>query len=147
MTTFVLKKYDEQQEKPTEPVQSSPEQPDPKKDDRDLYVVDGDKTISEIIAKALYKALGTGVNLQETDQVPVGDSQTHVIKTVSTEQINHDPVGTLKSIKKGDVVYIQNRGFKTAKEDWFLSSMEAMNHTVLLTEDSVVRYALNRGTL
>lgn len=127
MPTFVLKKY------ATEPTASEPPSSedlsaqasqgalDVKKEALTIEVSSSD-SIAKIVAQALYKAMPNIdiVQKESQEEVPAQDSA----QVITTEQINHNPVKTLQSLKDSRCVLILNKGFKTAQEEWFLQTLE-----------------------
>lgn len=138
MPTFLLKKYENT---PTEQVnQENPEtpKPDDKKEPEELTItVTG--TISQIVATALQKVLeNTQVHMTETEE----NKESHV-KAISTENINEEPVDTLRSIQDNDFVFIHTNGFTTAQEAWFLTNIENKTKNVVYTIESFIQYVKN----
>lgn len=134
MTTFVLKKYET-----TDPEQTSQQAPamneDTQKEELTVSVVG---SISEIVANALYKALAHKVHIHETPDTNLGE--TNDTKAISTEDINSAPLDTFNSIKKDDVVFIHNKGFKTAQEEWFLTNIPNKTANVFYTVESFINH-------
>lgn len=124
MPTFILKKYEEPQN--TNPEKSdSPEGGSNSKEvekESETIQIHASDSISKIVAQALHKAL-PNVDIVEQEKA---DSQPtdSAVQVVSTEEINLDPVKTLARIKANQKVLILNGGFKTAKEEWFLQTLE-----------------------
>lgn len=141
MTIFVLKKYEEKKVSSTDNIENKESSPPVGVERNNDIYIDGDKSIAEIIAKALYKEYAIdNVTVDE-----VSDNVEKAVKVITTEQINDIPVATLKRVKKGDVVYIQNKGFKTQQEDWFLMAMESMGVKTFFTPNSLVSYLNERN--
>ena len=132
MTTFILKKYNEkndQQDQPTEQQLSE----DAKREELSITVVG---SISEIVAKALQKALAKDVDIREQPD----DDETPT-KAISTEDINNAPLDTFNSIKQNDVVFIHNdHGFKTTQEEWFLTNIGNKTANVFYTLESFISH-------
>lgn len=149
MATFVLSKYKPEETEVKEEVVEPAEKPSDiiqnKDVDKILLKVDG--SLSEIVAKSLYEALKKKVNIVEMDDKKV--SVTDPVKTennakaITQESINESPVDTLNSIPKGSIVYIANEGFRTKKEEWFLTSMENRGCKVFYTLPSLTRHIEN----
>lgn len=136
MTTFVLKKYEEQPLSPNTAEVDKPQPPQagtaaPAKEINIL--VQG--SIAEIVGAALRKALGRDVEITE-----VTDSSDASVKALSTEAINTDPLATFRSIQANDAVFIQNHGFTTREEEWFLTNLPNKTSNVFYTVESFVRY-------
>jgi len=138
MTTFVLKKYEEKKdlENKSQPTENKSE----KAPEHLMITVTG--SISEIVANALNKVLGKDVDIQEQDK----DTESN-IKAISTENINNAPLETFNSIQKDDVVFIYNNGFKTQKEEWFLTNIGNKTENVFYTLESFIRYIQKRLNL
>lgn len=144
MTTFILKKY-------KEPEQTTPEQtpdtdnadsPTNEKPNEEKITIKVQGSVAEIVAKALYKALGNEAEIQEKkDEL---EQEGASVKAISTEEINTDPVSALRSVNKDDIVYIQNKGFHTAKEDWFLMSVQNKTSNVFYSVESLIKYVVSR---
>ncbi len=134
MATFVLKKYEEKKNDISEskPVEKTGEEI-PQEDQKLVITVTG--TIAEIVANALNKVLSNKVEVIENEDPALSD-----IKAVSTEDINNNPIDTFNSIKNNDVVFIYNSGFKTAKEEWFLTNLPNKNSNVFYTIESFISY-------
>lgn len=132
MTTFTLKKYEEQKD---------PQSGDVAKDinettQREQMTVTVVGSISEIVAKALHKALAHDVEIQEQ---PDGDESK--VKAISTEDINSAPLDTFNSIGKDDALFIHNTdGFKTKEEEWFLTNIGNKTDNVFYTVESFIKY-------
>lgn len=136
MTTFVLKKYaDPETNKPKEK-----EQPKEEVQDKELMVeVSG--SVAEIVANALNKVLvNKGI---EAKQVEEGSSE---IKAISTEDINKDPVSSLRKVKNSKALLITTEGFTTKKEEWFLTNIEGSVGKVFYTVESFVDYIVKEFT-
>lgn len=135
MTTFVLKKYEE-----NKPVESTP---DPAtvaastKPEDQVIEIQASDTISKIVAVALYKALPNNITIEEQEEAP--SSNTNV---VSTEDINSNPAECLGKLRNGSTVMIVNEGFKTDKEEWFLSSLSNKNINVFYSMESFIKHVL-----
>lgn len=134
MATFVLKKYEEKKSdlSQADPVEKTDEST-PEEDEKLVITVTG--TVAEIVANALNKVLSNKVEVIESEDSSLAD-----IKAVSTEDINSNPVDTFNSIKNNDVVFIYNSGFKTAKEEWFLTNLPNKNSNVFYTVESFITY-------
>lgn len=148
MATFSITKYEEtpQEKKITETVSTTPE--------ANIDVVG---SISEIVAKALNNTLAfrdkndVVVNVRNgsssvTDNrnkpsEEKDDDKTTTVTAITTEDINNNPIDTFKSIPKNSIVYIQNEGFTTAKEEWFLSNVTP-THEVFFSKKSLINRLL-----
>jgi len=143
MTTFVLKKYDQTNN-------------DTNKDPSDLEEIDSDEnketnneitfkvegTISKIVASALYSVFSNKVKIEEIEETVPENNE--IIKAISTEDINKDPISTFNSINKEDVVFIKNKGFTTSKEEWFLTNIPNKTNKVFYTIESLIKYIANK---
>lgn len=114
MTTFVLKKYEEQPLSPNTAEVDKPQPPQagtaaPVKEINIL--VQG--SIAEIVGAALRKVLGRDVEITE-----VTDSSDASVKALSTEAINTDPLATFRSIQANDAVFIQNSSISQATPEY-----------------------------
>ena len=141
MPTFVLSKY-KPQETPSTPVKpESKQEVRSKKLDKILLKVDG--SISEIVAKSLYELLGNTVKVEEVDVGNVkAEEGAGQAKAITTESINRDPASVFESVPKGCILYISNEGFKTDKEEWFLSNIRNKTDKVFYTVKSLARYCM-----
>lgn len=131
MTTFVLKKYEEivnDETKSKEEIE--------KEEPKEISIqVEG--SVSEIVANALQNVLGKKLHIEEiTDEV---ETETNV-KAISTEDINKDPALTFNSIKKDDIVFINTKGFVTAKEEWFLMNISNKTDKVFFSVESLIKH-------
>lgn len=135
MTTFVLKKYEEQN--PTENNTEGGVEPTTTKPEEQTIEIQVSDTIAKIVAVALYKALPNNVQMEEREETP---SNTNV---VSTEDINNNPADCLKKLKNGSTVMIVNEGFKTEKEEWFLSSLGNKNINAFYSMESFIKHVLS----
>ena len=140
MPTFLLKKYDSS---PTENVnQETPEQPTENKEEKvpETMTITVSGSISQIVATALNKVLeNTEVQLEQTDS----DDQNANVKAISTENINEEPVDTLRNIHDNDFVFIHTNGFTTAQEEWFLTNMSNKTKNVVYTLEGLIKHVKN----
>lgn len=140
MTTFVLSKYNPEPENQTHTQDAEVEQKEESKVEKVLLKLDG--TVSELVARSLYEILGRNLHVDQVETGEVDEMPTKkVVKTITTEEINKDPVKAYSQISKGDTIYISNEGFTTDKEEWFLSTMKNMGVKVLLTPKALAKYA------
>lgn len=135
MTTFVLKKYQEQKpltaSSETDP--SAAGNP-PQKEEITIDIKASD-TVAKIVATALYKAFPNGVDIQEQEDKP---TDTNVI---SKEDINTNPVLCIQNLKKGSNVVIVCESFSTQKEEWFLSTLGNKGVNVFYSIESFIKHA------
>lgn len=137
MPTFILKKYDDTKEANTNEEQKAE---DIKKEEELTITVLG--TVSEIVANALNKVLkNTNIEIQEVNDT---ENQNSDIKVVSTEDINNDPITAFRFIKDNDIVFINNRGFTTDKEEWYLTNIANKTNNVFYTVESFISYITSR---
>lgn len=133
MTTFVLKKYEEQ--KPLEGAVTGDEtKTEPAAKEEAVIEIQASDTIAKIVATALYKALPNNISIEEKEEA---ESTTNV---VSTEDINSNPVDCLKKLPNGSTVMIMNEGFRTEKEEWFLSSLGNKNVNAFYSMESFIKH-------
>lgn len=131
MATFILKKYDENaSQQDTDQTKQINEET--QKEQLTVSVVG---SISEIVAKALYKALA---NKAEVVEKP--DDEASSTKAISSEDINSAPLETFNSIQQNDAVFIHNNGFKTKEEEWFLTNIGNKTENVFYTVESFISY-------
>lgn len=137
MPTFLLKKYDSA---PTENVnKETQEQPAEKKEEQvpDTMTITVSGSISQIVATALNKVLhNTEIQFEQTQ----ADDQNADVKAISTENINEEPVDTLRNIHDNDFVFIHTQGFTTAQEEWFLTNMANKTNKVVYTLESFINH-------
>jgi len=133
MTTFVLKKYNQKENNQVDETDVNSEA-NAKIEEEKYIEISG--SISEIIIKALQSTLSNNVEEDTT-----GEKESTVsVKTVTTEEINNDPLAAFTSISKNDVVYIQSNGFKTAQEEWFLTNLPSKTDKTFYSVNSLVEY-------
>ena len=129
MATFVLKKYDK------EVVDEKPTETKPESEAKKELVITVTGSVAEIVANALNKALSNDVEVIEQEDPALSNT-----KAVSTEDINRDPIDTFKSIRDNDTVFIHNKGFTTAKEEWFLTNLPNKHSNVFYTVESFIAH-------
>lgn len=132
MTTFVLKKYDNSVQSP-----NSESNSEIKPTEEVTIKVEG--SVAEIVASALHSVLANKVNIQEVEDNQDTEN-TEQVKAISTEEINKDPLKAFNSINKQDIVFIQNKGFKTSTEEWFLLNIPNKTNTVFYTVESLLKH-------
>lgn len=132
MTTFVLKKYDNSVQSP-----NSESNSEIKPTEEVTIKVEG--SVAEIVASALQSVLANKVNIQEVEDNQDTEN-TEQVKAISTEEINKDPLKAFNSINKQDIVFIQNKGFKTSTEEWFLLNIPNKTNTVFYTVESLLKH-------
>lgn len=132
MTTFVLKKYDNSVQSP-----NSETNTEIKPTEEVTIKVEG--SVAEIVASALQRVLANKVNIQEVEDNQDTEN-TEQVKAISTEEINKDPLKAFNSINKQDIVFIQNKGFKTSTEEWFLLNIPNKTNTVFYTIESLLKH-------
>lgn len=134
MTTFVLKKYEEPQDSPNGQIQEKTEAES--KPTKDQITIEIKGSIAEIVADALYKLMPQ-INDEEQPQ-PNGEPVN--VTALSTEDINTDPVSAFSQVGKDDVVFIQNNGFHTQKEEWFLLNLPNKTNNVFFSVESLIKH-------
>lgn len=132
MTTFVLKKYDNSVQSP-----NSETNTEIKPTEEVTIKVEG--SVAEIVASALQRVLANKVNIQEVEDNQDTEN-TEQVKAISTEEINKDPIKAFNAINKQDIVFIQNKGFKTSTEEWFLLNIPNKTNTVFYTIESLLKH-------
>lgn len=132
MTTFVLKKYDNSVQSP-----NSETNTEIKPTEEVTIKVEG--SVAEIVAAALQRVLVNKVNIEEVEDTQDIENVEQV-KAISTEEINKDPLKAFNSINKKDLVFIQNKGFKTSTEEWFLLNISNKTNTVFYTVESLIKH-------
>ena len=65
--------------------------------------------------------------------------------TITTEEINADPVKALRSIQDNVNVFIQTEGFHTSKEEWFLMNLSNKTSNVFYTLESFVSHLVKKA--
>ncbi len=136
MTTFVLKKYDNSVQSP-----NSETNTEIKPTEEVTIKVEG--SVAEIVAAALQRVLVNKVNIEEVEDTQDIENVEQV-KAISTEEINKDPLKAFNSINKKDLVFIQNKGFKTSTEEWFLLNIPNKTNTVFYTVESLIKHVCTK---
>lgn len=148
MPTFVLKKYeptdqDKGQISGDHTNQSANQQAEKMEEKAQMIEVSASDSISKIVAQALYKAM-PNIDITERvldeEQAKKEDSQDGATKVVSAEEINRCPVDALASLGSSKCVLILNDGFKTAQEEWFLTTLQNRGIKTFYTIGSFVKY-------
>lgn len=137
MPTFLLKKYDTTQSEQVN--QENPESPKKEEEVKEAeeMTITVTGAISQIVATALQKVLeNTQVHMNEVENEP----QEADVKAISAENINEEPVDTLRSIHDNDFVFIHTNGFTTAQEAWFLTNIENKTKNVVYTIESFIKH-------
>jgi len=135
MTTFILKKYEEPENSTNAEQEQKPQET--QASDKEQITVEIKGSISQIVADALYRLMPAQTEEEKQTEVK-GDAIN--VTTLSTEEINEDPIGAFSKINKGDVVYIQNKGFHTAKEEWFLTNLPNKTNDVFYSVESLAKH-------
>ena len=146
MTTFVLSKYN------TVDPKNTPQQP--KDTDEDLKIkkeeekkeqkllIDVAGSVSALAARALYKALKSrDIELEIIEATKKQQEANN--KILSQETINSDPLAAFNQVSKGDVVFIENNGFKTKEDEWFLSNILTKTNKVFYTPESFAKHLIH----
>jgi hypothetical protein len=87
-------------------------------------------TVSKIVADALYKTLTKVEPVEQTDE------EAPNTEVVSTEDINRSPADVWIAVKKAQTVVIVTEGFRTQREEWFLSVLQEQGKTVFYSMES-----------
>lgn len=139
MPTFVLKKYaDPKTQEQPQPAQDEPPQeqntPVTKTPQKEIMIeVSG--SVASIVAHALNKTLvRKDVTVDEVTETS-GD-----VKAISTEDIANNPVETLRKVRDSKLLFIATEGFKTKKEEWFLTNLEGRVGQVFYSVEAFVDY-------
>lgn len=145
MPTFILKKYSDKlpENKPqVDDVKETVEKEETKPDVIGTLKLTASTSIAEMIAIALNKTLKTTelVEVSDDDIAESGNSINSMGQVISTEVINSDPVGALKSIQPGVPLCIINNGFKTKEEEFFLTNVENKTDKVFYTVESFATF-------
>lgn len=132
MPVFTLKNYEESLDSKAaaDDLQTSEQEQEQEKKEQ-FVTIQANDSVAKIVANALYKAIP---NVAESDRTDSVDTQ-----VVSTEDINRSPVDTWNLVKNTDNVVIINKGFSTAKEEWFLNSLEKSNSKVFYSIESYLK--------
>ena len=138
MPVFTLKSYEQQQSAKEEAKgqQDSEQERQDKQEAMKTVVIQANDSVAKIVATALYEKLGNN----EGTQVEEGtDTKQADVQVVSTEDINLCPVDTWRMVKNTPNVVIVNEGFKTDKEEWFLSALGNAGATIHYSVESYLR--------
>lgn len=138
MPVFTLKSYDQQQSAKEETAnqQNSEQERQDKQEAMKTVVIQANDSVAKIVATALYEKLG---NDEETKVEEGAETGNPDVRVVSTEDINLRPVDTWRTVKNTPNVVIVNEGFKTDKEEWFLSALGNAGTTVHYSVESYLR--------
>lgn len=134
MTTFVLKKYEDRSPVEGGVSDKETEGEKPAVKEEAMIEIKASDTISKIVATALYRALPNNVEIEERENSGTDNA------VISTEDINRNPADCVNRLKNGSTVVIVGEGFKTAKEDWFLSTLENKNMKVFYSMESFISH-------
>lgn len=153
MATFVLKKYQPEEEKANSPETTDPAKTDETKTDEPIILIEATDTVAEIVAKALQasftnveidktnnKTTTTGTIANTTDPSKTTDiNATYKASIIATEDINKDPVSTFNRLGKDNHVHIlTKKAFGTAKEEWFLTNLSNKTSNVYYSLESLL---------
>ena len=141
MTTFVLKRYNEQQEQPSSTDENKPPEQQPVKE----ITISIAGSISEIVAKALISKLSTVPDAVIDQKEDVAESPDVSAVTITTEEINTDPVKALRLVQDNTNVFIQTEGFHTSKEEWFLMNLSNKTSNVFYTLESFISHLVKKA--
>lgn len=132
MPVFTLKNYDDHSQI-KEQQENAEQQSQEQKQKEQEVIIQANDSVATVVATALYKKLG---NVQESPQ----EEKKADTQVISTEDINLNPVDTLRLVKnKPNVVIISNGGFKTPKEEWFLSTLQNSSSKVYYSLESYLK--------
>lgn len=146
MAVFVLKKYSDLPEEPTvdieegktqeEQVQEKNEEIKKEKVEERLQI-EATGSIAEIVAKALYRILGDNKEVViEEDPDLVDPTAPIQAKVITTEDINANPLTSLRSIQEGQSVCVVAESFSTEQEEWFLTNLENKTNKIHYSVES-----------
>ncbi len=141
MTTFVLKRYNEQQEQPSSTDENKHSEQQPVKE----TTISIAGSISEIVAKALISKLSTVPDAVIDQKEDVAESPDVSAVTITTEEINTDPVKALRLVQDNTNVFIQTEGFHTSKEEWFLMNLSNKTSNVFYTLESFISHLVKKA--
>lgn len=143
MATFVLSKYKPEAEDNAAGETPETTKPESKEDGVSKILLKVDGSISEMVARALSELLANKVDVTPLDDTEI-DASVNVKegKALTTESINEDPLRVFESIPKDAIVYIANEGFKTQKEEWFLSNITNKTDKVFYSIKSLANYCV-----
>lgn len=138
MPVFTLKSYDQQQSAKEETAnqQDSEQERQDKQEKMKTVVIQANDSVAKIVATALYEKLGNNEGTEVEEGV---DTKEPDVNIVSTEDINLCPVDTWRMVKNTPNVVIVNEGFKTDKEEWFLSALGNAGTKVHYSVESYLR--------
>lgn len=138
MPVFTLKSYEQQQSSKEEAKaqQESDQEQQDKQDHMKTVVIQANDSVAKIVAIALYQKLGNNEAAEAEEDSDVKEVD---VRVVSTEDINLFPVDTWRMVKNTPNVVIVNEGFKTDKEEWFLSALGNTGTTVHFSVESYLR--------
>lgn len=141
MTTFVLKRYNEQSNQQQSTDENKKAEQEPIKETK--ISIAG--SISEIVAKALITKLSTVPDAVVDQTEGSAESPDISAVAITTEEINDDPVKALRSVQDNANVFIQTEGFHTSKEEWFLMNLSNKTSNVFYTLESFVSHLAKKA--
>lgn len=123
MPVFTLKSYEQDRDAKVESQkqEDSTQNIKDKQEQLKTVIIQANDSVAKIVATALYEKLGNDSD-PEQKQEETESSQADA-KVISTEDINRSPVDTWRMVKNTPNVVIVNNGFKTDKEEWFLTTL------------------------
>lgn len=143
MPTFVLKKYEPtEQDQGQGSANTTVQQTNEAEEKSPTIQITMSDSISKIVAQALYKAM-PNIDITERaldEEQAEKDGKETPTKVVSAEEINKSPVDALESLGNSKCVLILNNGFKTAQEEWFLTTLKNRDIKTFYTVGSFVKH-------
>lgn len=131
MPVFTLKSYDEKTPVTTDdPNTPAEEKPEPQNER--TVVIQANDSVSKLVAAALYRTMSR-VSEDSKAEKPAD------ARVISTEDINAAPARTWATVRGIPNVVIVSEGFHTAKEEWFLSSLECAGVKVHYSVEGYLR--------
>lgn len=136
MPVFTLTKYNADKEPVEQPETQAQDGSPESKEAEEFITVSASEPIAKVVAQALHKRMQ---NVKEHDGT---DADTAVI---TTEEINLNPVHSYNRANKAKQVVILNKGFKTKKEEWLLSALQAQAKPVFYSIESFLDSLVGKG--
>ena len=145
MPSFLLKKYEPKEDHKTQESMDATQDPqtehskEQQEQAEEIEVMASD-SVAKIVAQALYKAM-PNVEIIRKEEAEREHKSQQTGAAVSVEEINSDPVQALKSVGASKfVVVLAENGFHTAKEEWFLQTLENKGVKTFYTAASFVKH-------
>jgi hypothetical protein len=140
MPIFKIQKYD-QDAKETNAVEQ-PEKDD--KEKKEVYIkVDG--TISELVAKALYKLKQLSNKELEVSEVPKEQEPKEVdVDVVTSETIKEDPLKAFRRVSSSKTMcYYSTEEIISPKVSWLIYNTRESGKKIMYSTESLVSHVLN----